>query len=52
VADENSGLRCGKAQNRFVVKIVQTGGLGGLKIDRGSRRRVASTMILFRPLSA
>jgi hypothetical protein len=42
VAYQDSGLRCRKAKNRFIVKIVQTGGLGGLKIDPGlaAQRRV------------
>ena len=33
MAYENSGLGRCHAQNRFVVKIVQTSRLGGLKID-------------------
>ena len=32
-AYENSGLRRREAQNCPIIKVVQTGGLGGLKID-------------------
>ena len=42
MAYENAGLRRCQVQNCFIVKIIQTGGLGSLKVDPrfATQRRV------------